>query len=94
MADVLYMSVKEYAERVAAKASTIRDMCRRAKLPAVKIGTAYRINVKRADAMLEAQIDQRVAAFAPKVTPKVCIRGKSAGGNYLAQLREMRERVI
>lgn len=46
MADVLYMSIKDYAKHVSASVGTIYDMCRKGKLPAVKIG-GWRINVKR-----------------------------------------------
>lgn len=38
MADVLYMSIKDYAKHVSASVGTIYDMCRKGKLPAVKIG--------------------------------------------------------
>lgn len=93
MADVLYMTVKEYAKRVSTSPATISEMCRKGQLPAVKMG-GWKINVKRADEMLEEQINQRLAEFAPKVVPKVYIRGKSAGSDYLAQLQKMRQRVI
>lgn len=93
MADVLYMNVKEYAKRVSTSPATISEMCRKGQLPAIKIG-GWKINVKRADEMLEQQVEQRLAEFAPKVVPKVQIRGKSAGSDYLAQLQKMRQRAI
>ncbi len=94
MADVLYMTVKEYAARVSTSVSTISEMCRKGQLPAVKMG-GWKINVKRADEMLEQQIDERMAKFAPKVAPPaVRIKGKDAGSVYLARLAEMRKRAI
>ena len=36
MAEVLYMSIKDYAKHVSASVGTIYDMCRKGKLPAVK----------------------------------------------------------
>lgn len=93
MAEALYMTVKQYAERVAASTETIYDMCRKGQLPAIKIG-GWRINVARADKMLEEQIEERLAEFKPKVVPIARIRGQNASGDYLKQLREMRKRVV
>ena len=93
MAEALYMTVKQYAERVAASPETIYNMCRKGQLPAIKIG-GWRINVARADKMLEEKIDQRLAEFAPKVVPTVRIRGQNACGDYLKQLAQMRKRVM
>lgn len=94
MADVLYMTVKEYAKRVSTSPATISEMCRKGQLPAVKMG-GWKINVKRADEMLEEQINQRLAEFAPKVAlPAVRICGKDAGTNYLARLAELKKRAI
>lgn len=93
MAEALYMTVKQYAERVAASPETIYDMCRKGQLPAIKIG-GWRINVARADKMLEEKIDQRLAEFQPKVVPIARIRGQNASCDYLKQLAQMRKQVI
>lgn len=93
MAEALYMTVKQYAERVAASTETIYAMCRKGQLPAIKIG-GWRINVARADKMLEEKINQRLAEFKPKVVPIARIRGQSARGDYLKQLSEMRKRIV
>ncbi len=93
MTDALYMTVKEYAKRVSTSTATIYTMCQKGQLPAVKIG-GWRINVARADKMLEEKIDQRLAEFAPKVVPKVYIRGQNADKDYLQQLAQMRKRVV
>ena len=93
MAEALYMTVKQYAERVAASTETIYDMCRKGQLPAIKIG-GWRINVARADKMLEEKIEERLAEFKPKVVPIARIRGQNASGDYLKQLAQMRKRVV
>lgn len=78
MAEVLYMSIKDYAKHVSASVGTIYDMCRKGKLPAVKIG-GWRINVKRADEMLEQLCDEHMAGYTPMIKPaKVNIRTANA----------------
>lgn len=93
--DVLYMSVKDYAERVSVSVGTIYDMCRHGKLPAVKIG-GWRINVRRADEMLEQLCEEHMQqAYSPAIKPaKVSIRTANAGKNYLARLEQIRKSVM
>ncbi|WP_304277559.1 helix-turn-helix domain-containing protein [Phascolarctobacterium succinatutens] len=94
MADVLYMSIKDYAKHVSASVGTIYDMCRKGKLPAVKIG-GWRINVKRADEMLEQLCDEHLAGYTPMIKPaKVNIRTANAGNSYLARLEQIRKGVV
>lgn len=94
MADVLYMSIKDYAKHVSASVGTIYDMCRKGKLPAVKIG-GWRINVKRADEMLEQLCDEHMAGYTPMIkSTKVSIRNANAANSYLARLEQIRKGVV
>lgn len=96
MADVLYMSIKDYAKHVSASVGTIYDMCRKGKLPAVKIG-GWRINVKRADEILEQLCNEHmhIAGYTPVIKPaKVNIRTANAGNSYLARLEQIRKGVM
>jgi excisionase family DNA binding protein len=89
--EVLYMSVKDYAERVSVSVGTIYDMCRHGKLPAVKIGS-WRINVRRADEILEQLCEEHMQAYAPAIKPaKASVRTANAGKNYLARLEQIRK---
>lgn len=87
MAEVLYMSIKDYAKHVSASVGTIYDMCRKGKLPAVKIG-GWRINVKRADELLMTE-------YTPVIKPaKVSIRTANAANSYIARLEQIRKGVV
>lgn len=88
MAEVLYMSIKDYAKHVSASVGTIYDMCRKGKLPAVKIG-GWRINVKRADELLEQMCNEHMIKPA-----KVSIRNANAANSYLARLEQIRKGVV
>lgn len=93
MAEVLYMSIKDYAKHVSASVGTIYDMCRKGKLPAVKIG-GWRINVKRADEMLEQLCNEHMTEYTPVIKPaKVSIRNANAA-SYLARLEQIRKGVV
>ena len=94
MAEVLYMSIKDYAKHVSASVVTIYDMCRKGKLPAVKI-CGWRINVKRADELLEQMCNEHMTEYTPVIKPaKVSIRTANAANSYLARLEQIRKGVV
>lgn len=64
--DVLYMTVREYAARVASSEKKIRDLCKTGELPSLKIGVGYKIDIRRADEYFARQIDRRQAELAGK----------------------------
>lgn len=83
------LTVKQYATHINAAESTIRQMCADGKLPAVKIGRGYRIDMYQADDYFKTQIENRPMK---KATTKVAgkTRAKTKGANFLAALNEMK----
>ena len=93
MAEPLYMTVKDYASRLSASISTVRDMCRNGKLPAIKIGTGWRINVFMADKVLADNIAERMKPKPREVIAKHRQKYATSDNSYREQLRVMQRRV-
>lgn len=66
----IFLTVKEYAEHVSASERTISAMCRTGKLPAVKIGVGWRINLQLADEQLARKAEENLKSCQAKKTNK------------------------
>ena len=59
-----------------------------------KIG-GWRINVKRADELLEQMCNEHMTEYTPVIKPaKVSIRTVNAANSYLARLEQIRKGVV
>ena len=88
-----YESVKTFSARVASPASTIREMCCRGKLPAVKIGKEWKIDVTRAMDMFRQQMDERMEIARQREARHITLPhpGSMSGkSNYLESLNRLK----
>lgn len=90
------MTVKEYAAKIGAPVSTIRQMCADAVLPSVKVGVGYRIFEDKADVFFEkcweARREKKESCQRREVFRKNTKR-KSVGSSddFIAKLKAMRD---
>ena len=82
------MGVKEYAEKMSASASQIRQMCADGIIPSVKIGKGYKIDVERADEYFRKQIEERLTAKPAKKVVRVTKPTKAS--DFVNKLKQIR----
>ena len=83
------MGVKEYAEKMSASASQIRQMCADGILPSVKIGKGYKIDVERADEYFNKAIESRLTATKP-AKKAVRVTKTAKASDFVNKLKQIR----
>lgn len=68
--EVTFCTVQDYAKRISASVKTVREMCKSGKLPAVKIGVGWRINLQLADEQLARKAEENLRSCRAKKTNK------------------------
>ena len=80
-----FAKVKAYAEKCGLPASTVRSLCQQGRLPAMRVGRTYYIDVAAADAAFEASVKQSTARNKIELKEQVsCCRMKQF--NFLDEL--------
>ena len=84
------VSVTEYAQLTSSAPSTIRALCQKGKLPAFKLGSNWKIDLDKAEAMAEELIEDNMACPAKREQIKAKPQFK---GDFKARLEEMKQKV-
>ena len=88
------MGVKEYANKMSASASQIRQMCADGILPSVKIGKGYKIDVERADLYFARKIDERLSEARKRDDRKIIRNNKrKSESTFLASLDALKKKI-
>lgn len=75
------LTVKEYAERINLPVSTLRSLCKKKEIPAVKIGVSWRIDPETADEAIQKMF--KVAAN------KTAVLKPKNSGSFLERLKAL-----
>jgi excisionase family DNA binding protein len=90
---MVMMTVNNYAKRMAASASQIRQMCADGILPSVKIGKGYKIDVERADLYFSMKIDERLNEARKKEERRVIRTHKQkANSTFVEKLKALKKK--
>ena len=84
------VSVTEYAQLTSSAPSTIRALCQKGKLPAFKLGSNWKIDLDKAEAMAEELIEDNMACPAKKEPVKAKSQFR---GDFKTRLEEMKQKV-